>query len=278
MRFFQFRHDCDDRPSRGLGPAFFIALVALFFADAAGAQTGDPDRFLAWSYQDGAALLGGLPYQAPSVALGGAALLVPMATFDSPVLERVQRGTRGVVYDFLHAANPLGGPKAAPAAAALFATTLLTDDTHLQDAAFTSLQSILYAGTASYALKYTFGRLRPETGAGVGEFDMFSGNTSFPSGHTATAFALVTPWVLYYPGPVTYGLMALPVGTAVARIAKDRHWPTDVLAGAAIGYMTARFLSNRHLGAQERDDRSRIDVTPAVTPGAVGVHLRVALD
>lgn len=260
-----------------LVPAMCLCLLAVFAVDTASAQSDDPGRFLDWSYQDGAALLKGLPAHAPNAALGGTALLVPMATFDAPVLKGIQHGNRGFAQDFLDVANPIGGPKAVPAAAGIFAASLLTDDTRLQDAAFTSLQSILYAGTASYALKYTFGRLRPETGAGVRDFDMFSGNTSFPSGHTATAFALVTPWVMYYPGPVTYGLMALPVGTAVARIAKDRHWPTDVLAGATLGFMTARYLSKRHLREQQGEP-PRVEVTPTVAPDAIGLHFRVGLN
>lgn len=277
MKMSPFGVGRDGEPYRGYVPAVLVFLLALLSAETAGAQSADPNRFLEWSYRDGAAMLDQLPAQAPGLALGGAALLFPMATLDEPVLHGIQRGNRGAVDDYLDFVNPIGGPKAMPAAAGIFAATLLTNDTHLQDAAFTSLQSILYAGTAVYSLKYTFGRFRPETGADVREFDMFSGNTSFPSGHTATAFALVTPWVMYYPGPITYGLMALPVGTAVARIAKDRHWPTDVIAGAAIGYMTARFLSNRHMD-QQRADQPRVEVTPTVAPGAVGVHMRVGLD
>lgn len=264
-------------PSRGFLSALLV-LIALFSTNPASAQDTDPNRFLEWSYQDGAALLDELPGHTPALALGGAALLVPMAGFDAPMLEGVQRRNDGVLRDYLDVVNPIGGPKALPLAAGAFGASLLTNDAHLQDAAFTSMQSILYAGTAVYSLKYTFGRLRPETGAGSRAFDMFSGNTSFPSGHTATAFALVTPWVMYYPGPITYGLMAVPVGTAVARIAKDRHWPTDVLAGAAIGYMTARYLSNRHMNSREQEDTPRVEVTPTVAPGALGVHLRVGLD
>jgi hypothetical protein len=30
-------------------------------------------------------------------------------------------------------------------------------------------------------------------------------------------------------------------------VAKEHHWPTDVAAGAALGFLTARFLSKRHL-------------------------------
>lgn len=253
-----------------------ICLLAVFSIDTVSAQSADPGRFLDWSYQDGVAALKALPAYAPHAALGGTALLFPMATFDAPIRYGVQLGNRGLFNDFLDAMNPIGGPKALPVAGGIFAASLLTDDTRLQDAAFTSLQSILYAGAANYTLKYTFGRLRPETGADVREFDMFSGNTSFPSGHTATAFALVTPWVMYYPGPITYGLMAVPVGTAVARIAKDRHWPTDVLAGAALGFMTARYLSNRHLRAQQ-GEAPRVQVTPTVAPDAIGVHFRVGL-
>lgn len=262
----------------GRTPALFACLISVCLAQGAVSQTNHPHRFLDWSYQDGAALLGELPSSAPAAAFGTAALLVPIADFDAAVLEGIQRSDRGLLRGFLRSTNPLGGPKAAPTAAVIFAASLLTGDARFQDAAFTSFQSIIYSGISVYTLKYAVGRLRPETGAGTRAFDVLSGNTSFPSGHTATAFALVTPWVLYYPGPFTYGLMALPVGTAVARIAKDRHWPTDVLAGAAIGFMTARYLSYRHMNSAAQGDEQRVRITPTVAPGAVGVHFRVGLD
>ncbi len=259
----------------------FVGTACMLLLSLGHAQTStaqDANRFLEWSYQDGAAFINEVSPHMPLIAASGAALLVPGPYVDPVVLNGIQAQDRGALNDYLRLTNELGGPKVAPAAAGIFAVSLLTDDVRFQDAAFTSLQSIIYSGIAMYALKYTFGRFRPEEGVGARQFDMFSGNTSFPSGHTSTAFALVTPWALYYDTPASYALMALPVGTALARIAKDRHWPTDVLAGATIGYMTARFLTERHKDAFNGGETPRIEISPGLAPGAFGLNVRVNLD
>lgn len=140
---------------------------------------------------------------------------------------------------------------AAPVSAGIFATSLLTNNTKFQDAAFTSLQALVMTNVAVNTGKFIFGRERPGENEGSHDFDfMEGGGTSFPSGHTATAFALVTPWVVYYPGPVTYTLMAIPVGTAIARVAKGKHWLSDVAAGAGIGVAMGYYLSKKHLSLQ----------------------------
>ncbi len=61
--------------------------------------------------------------------------------------------------------------------------------------------------------------------------------SSFPSGHTALAFALITPYAELYHAPVLY---AIPVAVGVARIAaQDGHWASDVVGGGLIGWLTA---------------------------------------
>ena len=65
---------------------------------------------------------------------------------------------------------------------------------------------------------------------------------SFPSGHTATAFVgaevlrreywHVSPWI----GMAGYAVAA---GTGFLRMYNNRHWLTDVLAGAGIGILSA---------------------------------------
>src|SRR5574344_180794 len=68
-------------------------------------------------------------------------------------------------------------------------------------------------------------------------------NRSFPSGHTAMAFMGaellrheyrdVSPWI----GVAGY---AVATGTGFLRIYNNRHWLTDVIAGAGIGILSAK--------------------------------------
>ena len=161
---------------------------------------------------------------------------------------------------FLSISNTLGSKRVIlPTSAALFGSSLLTKNKKFQDAAFTSLQSVLMTSLAVGAGKFLFARDRPHKNDGAYDFDFVStGQTSFPSGHTARAFSFITPWIMYYPSPFTYSLLALPAGTAIARVAKGKHWLTDVAAGAAIGFSMGYYLSQRHLGTQD------IQVTPSL--------------
>ncbi len=69
-----------------------------------------------------------------------------------------------------------------------------------------------------------------------------SSRNSFPSGHTATAFMGaellrreywdVSPWI----GVAGYAVAA---GTGFFRMYNNRHWLTDVIAGAGIGILSA---------------------------------------
>ena len=85
------------------------------------------------------------------------------------------------------------------------------------------------------ALKRVAGRTRPcatETNcwATLLPPDRFS----FPSGHTITAFAVATPFSLFYPDAAPLlGFGALSV--AASRILLGLHFLSDVIAGVAIG-------------------------------------------
>jgi membrane-associated phospholipid phosphatase len=113
--------------------------------------------------------------------------------------------------------------------------------------------TILRAGAAaavatgiSSGLKYTIGRDRPDIAGGNFEFRPFSGSNSFPSGHTAAAFAIATAvadqttdgWSDY----VLYGAATL---TAMSRINDNRHWASDVLVGGLIGHLSGRWVSKQ---------------------------------
>jgi membrane-associated phospholipid phosphatase len=63
---------------------------------------------------------------------------------------------------------------------------------------------------------------------------------SFPSGHTTTAFVLAGVLCLYFRH---YWVMAASVivaaGVGISRMAVGVHWPLDVTAGAALGWLCA---------------------------------------
>ncbi len=163
---------------------------------------------------------------------------------------------------------------AAPVSALIFGSSLLTDNTKFQDAAFTSFQTVIYTAVTVNISKFIFARSRPNEDKGAFDFDFFEfEGTSFPSGHSSTAFALFTPWVMYYPNLLTYSLMLIPTGTSIARISKGKHWATDVVAGALIGTYWGMYLSKRH----KDKIHDKVFVTPFVTRNFGGVTVSINL-
>jgi len=73
-------------------------------------------------------------------------------------------------------------------------------------------------------------------------------NTSFPSGHTTVAFAAATVFAMEYKDRPLVPIIAYSAATLIglSRITENKHWATDVLAGAALGYLTGRLVVNNY--------------------------------
>jgi membrane-associated phospholipid phosphatase len=96
----------------------------------------------------------------------------------------------------------------------------------------------LMLGTV-YALKYTVGEARPDTGKA----------NSFPSGHTAQAFTAATFLSREYGDRsifVSIGAYATATTVGVFRMLNNRHWVSDVLVGAGIGILSTDLVYLTH--------------------------------
>ena len=70
-------------------------------------------------------------------------------------------------------------------------------------------------------------------------------NSSFPSGHTTAAFSAATVFAVEYKNKPYIPIIAYSMATLVglSRITENKHWATDVVAGAALGYLNGRQVS-----------------------------------
>jgi membrane-associated phospholipid phosphatase len=104
-----------------------------------------------------------------------------------------------------------------------------------------------FAGAAYSVLKWTVGRSRPNLGHGPHEFDFFkgglrgftdSGNLAFPSGHATFAFAVAAGLAILLPR-WRWALYVIATLCGVQRILEHAHHPSDVIASAFLGVLSA---------------------------------------
>ncbi|MFA5271373.1 MAG: phosphatase PAP2 family protein [Candidatus Omnitrophota bacterium] len=85
-------------------------------------------------------------------------------------------------------------------------------------------------------LKLIAGRSRPDKDKGAHDFHAFSGNDSFPSAHVTQAFAVASVIAGHYDSwYVKAGSYSVASMVGYARVERNAHWASDVLAGALIG-------------------------------------------
>jgi membrane-associated phospholipid phosphatase len=130
-------------------------------------------------------------------------------------------------------------------AGGLYFLGLLTHNEHQRETGFLSGEAAIDALLDVEALKYALGRQRPYQGNGTGQF--LKGGASFPSEHAAGAWAIAGIVAHEYPSPfmrfLSYGMATVVSAT---RITSKEHFPSDVLIGSAIGYLTSEYVYRKH--------------------------------
>ena len=125
---------------------------------------------------------------------------------------------------------------------------------------------MLTAGTTSL-IKDATGRTRPDQ----------SNKASFPSGHSSAAFSSATLAnrnldFVQLPDevriPLKVGNILLASSVAWARVEGQKHYPSDVLAGAGLGNFLSAFIHDAFLGLPE-EKRFGVVISPLKKGGAV---------
>lgn len=80
-------------------------------------------------------------------------------------------------------------------------------------------------------------RVRPFELGGIPELIFHRPTYSFPSDHAAALFAVTASFWFSGNKKLSYFVLILAVVICVFRVATGLHWPSDILAGAALGIL-----------------------------------------
>jgi len=118
----------------------------------------------------------------------------------------------------------------APATVGLFATGRFAHDTRFRAFTYDATQALIVNGVYTEIFKRAIHRERPDG----------SDALSFPSGHASSAFALATVVDAHYGWKVGIPSYLAAGAIGLSRISNNKHYLTDVLAGATLGVITGR--------------------------------------
>lgn len=149
--------------------------------------------------------------------------------------------------DLARAARRLGEfpVYAVPALGTLAAGALLGDG-RVARAGGRMTAGLFTAALVTNLLKPVVGRKRPSATTDGFLFKPFSGRDAWPSGHTTMAFALAAGLGDEIGSvPVSVALYGAAGLTAWSRVNDNRHWGSDVAAGALVGIASAKLMNGR---------------------------------
>lgn len=196
-----------------------------------------------------------------------------LITLDNEELQEVNYNIRAEIKeDYPHFFTGIDNYLQYAPTAAVYALNLMgvKGEHNFKDRSMIYLISSVIMGTTVYFTKKTSHRIRPDGSA----------YSSFPSGHTATAFAAAEFLSQEYKGAsVWYGIAGYTVATAtgVLRMYNNRHWFSDVVAGAGVGIISTKLayliypIINKKIFKKKNTNSF---ATPFYQNGSVGVIVK----
>lgn len=164
--------------------------------------------------------------------LGGTAGTILVYQFEDPdgAMRGLDQGLMAPLADF---GNIWGDARLqGTLALGLWAVGSWQDSDEVAGLGYDLSRSLLLTYGVTSVLKVAVQRTRPN-----GE------NYSFPSGHTSAAFSTAGVVSRRYGGWATAGTLALGVLTGLGRMEDEKHFASDVVAGATIGWIIGRTVA-----------------------------------
>jgi len=203
------------------------------------------------------------------------AAIAALTFADKPIQRNVQSFTsrHTTVQNISKAVTGFGGHYATYTLAGLGVYSLVVRNEKLHNTTLLATQSYLLAGLIETVAKEFTKRERPlymppgstqPRGRFHGPFYQRSNDfKSFPSGHTTVAFAAATVYAMEYSNTVVVPILSYTMATLVglSRITENKHWATDVLVGAVLGYLSGKQVVNNY----HRISRQRLSKKKSTT-------------
>jgi membrane-associated phospholipid phosphatase len=192
--------------------------------------------------------------------------------FDEDIGHAIRHARTDTLTSIFDNVQPLGNEYAIGVVGTFYLWGEVFKDPRAKSTALDSIAATAIGpGIIVNATKYLVGRGRPTDGKGAYDFEPFSGHDSFLSGHTTEAFTLASVITEHYDAMwikvTAYGL-AGTVG--YARLNNNRHWTSDVLAGAVVGTYVGKTVVHFNR------DHHRIKLQPIVEREFQGAELSMA--
>jgi membrane-associated phospholipid phosphatase len=191
----------------------------------------------------------------PALAVvAAAAALVALDPVDTPYFQRNAFQQSPAVHRFNHVlSGPTTGIAIAVIPVTFYLAGLVHKDSYASQTALLAGEAVASAEIVALVVKDIDRRMRPGEVGPNGNFSdtwfdtkhrSIGGSGSFPSGHATAAFAVAGVFAGRYRSHrwvpwVAYGLAGV---IAFSRVSNQAHFPSDVLAGAALGFSVSHFV------------------------------------
>ena len=186
---------------------------------------------------------------ATAAVVGGVTILV--YTQDENIRNFVQRNqSEELDQSSKYLFEPLGsGVITLPLTIGFYAYGAIAKNQRATRVGLTGIKAMAVTAVFTYAIKYATQRHRPydddppNPRIWEGPFGSYS-STSFPSGHSSVVWSVATVFATEYRDKIWVPIVSYTFASlaSVSRVYDDKHWASDVVFGAALGFFIGKFV------------------------------------